>query len=192
MHRIVLIDNDLERARILRAALVKEGHQVVDILSWTGLSWQRLETLQPEVIIAEAGTPERDVLEHIVFLSETLELPVVMLGAPEDEDTMRRAIRAGVAAYVAHGISARDIAPIIKVAALRFVEFRQLRKELKETQNALSERKQIEKAKGLLMRDLRIDEAEAYRRLRRLAMDKGKKLVEIAEMVLTIGEIGGS
>ncbi|MEY2334104.1 ANTAR domain-containing protein [Acidithiobacillus ferrianus] len=192
MHRIVLIDNDLERARILRAALVKEGHQVVDILSWTGLSWQRLEALQPEVIIAEAGTPERDVLEHIVFLSETLELPVVMLGAPEDEDTMRRAIRAGVAAYVAHGISARDIAPIIKVAALRFVEFRQLRKELKETQNALSERKQIEKAKGLLMRDLRIDEAEAYRRLRRLAMDKGKKLVEIAEMVLTIGEIGGS
>ena len=192
MHRIVLIDNDLERARILRAALVKEGHQVVDILSWTGLSWQRLETLQPEVIIAEAGTPERDVLEHIVFLSETLELPVVMLGAPEDEDTMRRAIRAGVAAYVAHGISARDIAPIIKVAALRFVEFRQLRKELKETQNALSERKQIEKAKGLLMRDLQIDEAEAYRRLRRLAMDKGKKLVEIAEMVITIGEIGGT
>ena len=192
MHRIVLIDNDLERARILRAALVKEGHQVVDILSWTGLSWQRLETLQPEVIIAEAGTPERDVLEHIVFLSETLELPVVMLGAPEDEDTMRRAIRAGVAAYVAHGISARDIAPIIKVAALRFVEFRQLRKELKDTRNALSERKQIEKAKGLLMRDLRIDEAEAYRRLRRLAMDKGKKLVEIAEMVITIGEIGGT
>jgi response regulator NasT len=183
MHRIVLIDNNTERAEILRDALHLEGHQVADILAWTELSWQRLEKLQPDVIIAEAGTPERDVLEHIVFLSETLELPVVVLGAPEDEDTMRRAIRAGVAAYVAHGISARDIAPIIKVAALRYANYRLL---LKDTQNALSERKQVEKAKGILMRDLQIDEDEAYRRLRRLAMDKGKKLAEIAEMVITI------
>jgi len=174
MHRIVLIDNNVERAEILREALASEGQIVVDIFGWSALSWQRLENLQPDVIIAEAGSPERDVLEHIVFLSETLELPVVVLGAPEDEDTMRRAIRAGVAAYVAHGISAQDIAPILKVAALRYAEYRQLRKELKDTQNALSERKQIEKAKGILMRDLQIDEAEAYRRMRRLAMDKGK------------------
>ena len=190
MHRIVLIDNNVERAEILREALASEGQTVVDIFGWSALSWQRLENLQPDVIIAEAGSPERDVLEHIVFLSETLELPVVVLGAPEDEDTMRRAIRAGVAAYVAHGISAQDIAPILKVAALRYAEYRQLRKELKDTQNALSERKQIEKAKGILMRDLQIDEAEAYRRMRRLAMDKGKKLGEIAEMIITVGEAG--
>ncbi|MBU2738245.1 ANTAR domain-containing response regulator [Acidithiobacillus concretivorus] len=192
MHRIVLIDNNVERAEILREALASEGQIVVDIFGWSDLSWQRLEKLQPDVIIAEAGSPERDVLEHIVFLSETLELPVVVLGAPEDEDTMRRAIRAGVAAYVAHGISAQDIAPILKVAALRYAEYRQLRKELKDTQNALSERKQIEKAKGILMRDLQIDEAEAYRRMRRLAMDKGKKLGEIAEMIITVGEAGSS
>lgn len=192
MHRIVLIDNNVERAEILREALASEGQIVVDIFGWSALSWQRLENLQPDVIIAEAGSPERDVLEHIVFLSETLELPVVVLGAPEDEDTMRRAIRAGVAAYVAHGISAQDIAPILRVAALRYAEYRQLRKELKDTQNALSERKQIEKAKGILMRDLQIDEAEAYRRMRRLAMDKGKKMGEIAEMIITVGEAGSS
>ncbi|MBN2680665.1 ANTAR domain-containing protein [Acidithiobacillus montserratensis] len=192
MHRIVLIDNNMERAEILREALAGEGQMVVDIFGWSALSWQRLEKLQPDVIIAEAGSPERDVLEHIVFLSETLELPVVVLGAPEDENTMRRAIRAGVAAYVAHGISAQDIAPILKVAALRYAEYRQLRKELADTKNALSERKQIEKAKGILMRDLQIDEAEAYRRMRRLAMDKGKKLGEIAEMVITVGEAGES
>ncbi|MBU2808247.1 ANTAR domain-containing protein [Acidithiobacillus ferrooxidans F221] len=192
MRRIVLIDNNVERAEILRDALASEGQIVVDIFGWSALSWQRLENLQPDVIIAEAGSPERDVLEHIVFLSETLELPVVVLGAPEDEDTMRRAIRAGVAAYVAHGISAQDIAPILKVAALRYAEYRQLRKELKDTQNALAERKQIEKAKGILMCDLQIDEAEAYRRMRRLAMDKGKKLGEIAEMVITVGEAGNS
>lgn len=189
MHRIVLIDNDLERARILRAALVKEGHQVVDILSWTGLSWQRLEALQPEVIIAEAGTPERDVLEHIVFLSETLELPVVMLGAPEDEDTMRRAIRAGVAAYVAHGIAARDIAPILKVAAFRYAEYRQLRQELHNTRGALQERKIVEQAKGILMRDFQIDEAEAYKRLRRLAMNQGKKLGDIAATIVEMDQL---
>ncbi len=190
MHRIVLIDDNMERAEILRDALAGEGQIVADIFGWSALSWQRLEKLQPDVIIAEAGSPERDVLEHIVFLSETLELPVVVLGAPEDEDTMRRAIRAGVAAYVAHGISAQDIAPILKVAALRYVEYKQLRKELQDTQNALAERKQIEIAKGILMRDLQIDEAEAYRRMRRLAMDKGKKLGEIAEMIITVGEAG--
>ncbi|MHB8252277.1 MAG: ANTAR domain-containing response regulator [Acidiferrobacter sp.] len=191
MHRIVLIDNDLERAEILRDALIHDGYLVADIFSWTDLRWQRLEILQPDVIIAEAGTPERDILEHIVFLSETLELPVIVLDAPEDEDTMRRAIRAGVAAYVAHGISAHDIAPIIKVAALRYAEYRLLRKEVKDTQTALSERKLIEKAKGLLMRNLQIDEAQAYHRLRRLAMDKGKKLAEIAEMVIAVSDIAG-
>jgi len=74
----------------------------------------------------------------------------------------------------------------LPVAALRYAEYRHLRKEFKDTQNALSERKLVEKAKGLLMRDMQIDEAEAYRRLRCLAMDKGKKLAEIAEMVIAI------
>ncbi|MGK9452275.1 ANTAR domain-containing response regulator, partial [Acidithiobacillus caldus] len=133
--------------------------------------------------IADASSPERDVLEHIVFLSETLELPVVVLGAPEDEETMRRAIRAGVAAYVAHGIATRDIAPILKVAALRYAEYRQLRQELTTTRNALNERKIIEQAKGILMRKFQLDEAEAYKRLRRLAMNQGKKLADVAHLI---------
>jgi response regulator NasT len=118
-----------------------------------------------------------------VFLSETLELPVVVLGAPEDEETMRRAIRAGVAAYVAHGIATRDIAPILKVAALRYAEYRQLRQELTTTRNALNERKIIEQAKGILMRKFQLDEAEAYKRLRRLAMNQGKKLADVAHLI---------
>jgi response regulator NasT len=111
---------------------------------------------------------------------------VVVLGAPEDEETMRRAIRAGVAAYVAHGIAARDIAPILKVAALRYAEYRQLRQELTTTRNALNERKIIEQAKGILMRKFQLDEAEAYKRLRRLAMNQGKKLADVALMITQI------
>jgi len=117
-------------------------------------------------------------------MSETLELPVVVLGAPEDEDTMRRAIRAGVAAYVAHGIAARDIAPILKVAALRYAEYRQLRQELSNTRSELSDRKMIEKAKGILMHNFKISEEDAYKRLRRAAMNQGKKLIEIAIMII--------
>ncbi|WP_308387930.1 ANTAR domain-containing protein [Acidithiobacillus sp. AMEEHan] len=183
MYRIVLIDDDEARVSILRDALVGEGHAVPAVLSWKALSWQRVEECKAEVIIADASSPERDVLEHIVFLSETLELPVVVLGAPEDEDTMRRAIRAGVAAYVAHGITARDIDPILKVAAFRYAEYRQLRQELNNTRTALNERKTIEKAKGILMRDLQIDESEAYKRMRKLAMNQGKKLIEVALMI---------
>ena len=183
MYRIVLIDDDEARAAILRDALTEEGHSVPVVLSWKALSWQLVEESQAEVIIADASSPERDVLEHIVFLSETLELPVVVLGAPEDEETMRRAIRAGVAAYVAHGIAARDIAPILKVAALRYAEYRQLRQELTTTRNALNERKIIEQAKGILMRKFQLDEAEAYKRLRRLAMNQGKKLADVAHLI---------
>jgi response regulator NasT len=166
--------------------VTEEGHSVPVVLSWRALSWQLVEESQAEVIIADASSPERDVLEHIVFLSETLELPVVVLGAPEDEETMRRAIRAGVAAYVAHGIAARDIAPILKVAALRYAEYRQLRQELTTTRNALNERKIIEQAKGILMRKFQLDEAEAYKRLRRLAMNQGKKLADVALMITQI------
>ncbi|MBU2754895.1 ANTAR domain-containing protein [Acidithiobacillus sp. CV18-2] len=189
MYRIVLIDDDDARVAILRDALIAEGHSVPAVLSWQTLSWQRVEECQAEVIIADASSPARDVLEHIVFLSETLELPVVVLGAPEDEDTMRRAIRAGVAAYVAHGIAARDIAPILKVAALRYAEYRQLRQELSNTRTALNERKIIEQAKGIVMRDLQITEAEAYQRMRRLAMNQGKKLIEIALQIIEIEDL---
>ena len=189
MYRIVLIDDDDARAQILHDALTTEGHQVPAILSWKALSWQRVEECQAEVIIADASSPERDVLEHIVFLSETLELPVVVLGAPEDEDTMRRAIRAGVAAYVAHGIAARDIAPILKVAAFRYAEYRQLRQELHNTRGALQERKIVEQAKGILMRDFQIDEAEAYKRLRRLAMNQGKRLGDIAATIVEMDQL---
>lgn len=188
MYRILLIDDDHDRAQGLKNTLEAVGHHVPEILSWEWMTLHRLDAIRPDVVIADAGSPERDALEHIVLLSETLELPVVVLGASGDEESIRRAMRAGVAAYVAHGISTHDIAPILKVATVRFAEHRKLKYELHSAKTELAERKRIEKAKGVLMQDLGLSEEEAYRRMRRLAMNHGKKLVEIADAVLMTSE----
>ncbi|MGC8503785.1 MAG: ANTAR domain-containing response regulator [Acidithiobacillus sp.] len=190
MFRVLLIDDDHDRAVGVKALLEAVGHTVIAILSWEATTLHRLDSLRPDVIIADAGSPERDALEHIVLLSETLELPVVVLGAAGDEDSIRRAMRAGVAAYVAHGISIHDIAPILKVATLRYAEHHKLKRELQDAKSELSARKRIEKAKGILMQDLGLSEDDAHHRMRRLAMDRGKKLVEIAEAIILTKELG--
>ncbi|WP_437558686.1 ANTAR domain-containing response regulator [Acidithiobacillus sulfuriphilus] len=190
MFRVLLIDDDHDRAVGVKALLEAVGHTVIAILSWEATTLHRLDSLRPDVIIADAGSPERDALEHIVLLSETLELPVVVLGAAGDEDSIRRAMRAGVAAYVAHGISIHDIAPILKVATLRYAEHRKLKRELQDAKSELSARKRIEKAKGILMQDLGLSEDDAHHRMRRLAMDRGKKLAEIAEAIILTKELG--
>jgi response regulator NasT len=189
MKRILIIDDVRDRAAWLKASLELAEFDVVGVLAWEQVDEHALQAASADVIIVDANAPGRDTLEQISLMSTTLEKPVVVLGAQKDPHSIQEAMRAGVSAYVAHTIQGEDLSGIIQVAAARFAEHKRLRDELREAKDQLVERKLVDRAKGILMADHGFSEPEAYKRMRTMAMSKGKRLAEIAEAIIYAKEL---
>jgi response regulator NasT len=187
--KILIIDDLRDRASWLKASLELAEFLVVGILAWEQVDERSISAASADVIIVDANAPGRDTLEQISLMSTTLEKPVVVLSGQRDERSIQEAMRAGVSAYVSHTIQSEDLSSIIHVAAARFLEHKKLRDELKEAKNELSERKLVDRAKGILMADHGYSEPEAYKRMRNLAMSKGKRIAEIAEAIIFAKEL---
>ena len=189
MKRILIIDDLTDRAAWLKASLELAEFNVVGVLTWERVDEHSIQAASADVIIVDADAPGRDTLEQISLMSTTLEKPVVVLSGQKDERSIKEAMRAGVSAYVSHTIQGEDLSGIIQVAAARFAEHKRLRNELKEAKDQLAERKLVDRAKGILMTDHAYSEAEAYKRMRSMAMSKGKRLSEIAEAIIFAKEL---
>lgn len=189
MKRILIIDDVRDRAAWLKASLELAEFDVVGILAWEQVNEHTIQAALADVIIVDANAPGRDTLEHISLMSTTLEKPVVVLGGQKDQHSIQEAMRAGVSAYVAHTIQGEDLSGIIQVAAARFSEHKRLRDELKEAKDQLVDRKLVDRAKGILMGDHGYNEADAYKRMRSMAMSKGKRMAEIAEAIILAKEL---
>lgn len=115
-----------------------------------------------------------------------------MVFAEDDaDDPLQQAMAAGVSAYVVAGLQPQRLASVLRVAIVRFEQDKALRQQLAQARSELSSRKLVDRAKGILMRARGIDEEQAYRQLRRLAMDRGEKLVQVAERVIAADELLG-
>ncbi len=189
MKRILIIDDVVDRAAWLKASLELSEFYVVGILAWEQVDEHSIQAASADVIIMDADAPGRDTLEQISLMSTTLDKPVVVLSAQKDQSSIQKAMRAGVSAYVAHSIQGEDLSGIIQVAAARFAEHKRLRDELKQAKSQLSDRIQVDRAKGILMADHGFSEEEAYKRMRSMAMSKGKRLAEIAEAIIFAKEL---
>jgi response regulator NasT len=189
LNRILIIDDVRDRAAWLKASLELAEFHVVGILAWEQVDEASIQAALADVIIVDADAPGRDTLEQISLMSRTLEKPVVVLSGQKDQKSIQQAMRAGVSAYVAHTIQGEDLSGIIQVAAARFLEHKRLRDELKEAKDELADRKQVDRAKAILMADHGYSEAEAYKRIRSMAMSKGKRLSDIAEAIIFAKEL---
>jgi response regulator NasT len=189
LKRILIIDDVRDRAAWLKASLELAEFDVVGVLAWEQVDERSIQAALADVIIVDANAPGRDTLEQISLMSSTLEKPVVVLGGQKDQHSIQEAMRAGVSAYVAHTVQGEDLSGIIQVAAARFSEHKRLRDELKEAKDQLAERKLVDRAKGILMADHGYNEADAYKRMRSMAMSKGKRMAEIAEAIILAKEL---
>lgn len=185
----MIIDDVKDRAAWLKASLELAEFDVVKVLAWEQVDEKSIQAAAADVIIVDANAPGRDTLEQISLMSTTSEKPVVVLGARNDQDSIQEAMRAGVSAYVAHTVQGEDLSGIIHVAAARFAEHKRLRDELKEAKDQLVERKLVDRAKSILMTDHGYGEPEAYARMRKMAMSKGKRISEIAEAIIFAKEL---
>src|SRR6266540_818876 len=189
--RVLIVDESPERIAVLREGLERAGYEVVAALASPIELLRAVEKSRPEVIIIDTDSPSRDVLEHVVMISRDEPRPIVMFSGDDAPQAIRDAVRAGVSAYVVDGLDAARVKSIVEVAVARFDEHQRLRAELVEANLKLSERKLVERAKGILMKSRGMAEDEAYQALRRMAMDRGKRLGEIAQQVIDVTEFLG-
>lgn len=187
--RVLVVDEVSERASILREGLEKAGYEVSAQLSSALDLMQAVEQFQPDVVIIDTASPTRDVIEHIALVSRDRPRPIVMFASDGHSATIRQAVGAGVTAYIVDGLDANRVAPIIEVAVARFESFHSLRKQLADAQSKLSDRKVIERARGLIMRARKVSEDEAYASMRNLAMSRGKRLVDVAQQIIDAADL---
>jgi response regulator NasT len=180
-----------ERSRTLRIGLLENGCNIVAVLPADVFLPERLAQIQPDMIIVDAESQARDTLEHVVLATRDARRPIVLFTEDDDTTHVGDAIAAGVSAYVVAGLGADRVKPVLDVALARFRHEEALRRELADARAQLSERKAVERAKGVLMQRHGIGESEAHARLRKTAMDKGLKLGEVAQRILDVAELLG-
>ncbi len=178
-----------ERSRALRIGLLESGFNLIATLPADVFLADRISQLQPDLIIVDAESEARDALEHVVFATRDARRPIVLFTDDKDTSHVRDAVAVGVSAYIVDGLSSTRIRPILDVAMARFEYEQNLRLERDQARYALQERGLVDRAKALLMDKQALTEAQAHAKLRKVAMDKGLKLAEVAQRILDMADL---
>jgi response regulator NasT len=192
MLKVLLVDNTPDRASALKLALsAMEGVAVACTVESPLELFDRVAEHKPDVVLIDTESPSRDVLEQLAVMSSSAPRPVVMFTGDSQDETIRAALRAGVSAYIVDGIAPGRLDPIMRVAIERFDADQKLRAELEETRGRLEERKLVERAKGILMKQRGMSEEEAFAALRSHAMGRGIRLGDAARQLIDIAALLG-
>ena len=188
--KLLLVDITADRRVGLLEALRAAGHEVIGVLPDLHDLDRRVRELAPDIVLIEADSPDRDTLEHLAVAMAGAPRPVIFgAGAgSDDREFIRAAVRAGVSAYVVDGIEHARLEPILIEAVARFETVQLLREERDAARAAVEQRKLVERAKGIVMRQRRCDEDTAFRLLRKLAQERAIKLHELAAQLIAASD----
>ena len=185
----MIVDSDLVRTKPLKQSLLDTGYDVIAHLKDTVNLDEACNRLQPDVVIIDTDSPSRDTLENICVMTMNDPRPIMMFSHDGDKKQIKLATQAGVCAYVVGSIPNERLQPVIDAAIARFEEFKNLRVALKEANTKLSERRLVERAKGLIMKQRKIDEDEAYNLLRSMAMQKHMRIGVLSKQIIDAAEL---
>ncbi|WP_324739889.1 ANTAR domain-containing protein [Tsuneonella sp. CC-YZS046] len=189
--RVAVVDESALRASIIEEGLAElDGCEIFTLTDRKALLAQ-LERIDPDIVLIDLGNPSRDVLEEYFAVSRALARPIAMFVDQSDDDAIAASIDAGVSAYVVDGLASNRIRPLLDLAIRRFNAFSRLQSDLAEAKGKLAERDMVDRAKRILMDSRSIGEPEAYAELRRKAMNSNRRIVEIAEAVVTAHDLIG-
>lgn len=190
-YRVLVIDDDAARASMIEAGLREAGHASVHVLTDMRELLRRIVDIDPEVIVIGLGNPNRDVLDQMFQVSRSVRRPVAMFVDQSDRASIEAAIDAGVSAYVVNGLRRERVKSVLDTAITRFNVLNRLREELDRTKQALEDRKVIDRAKGILMRNRELSEEDAYALLRTTAMKESRRVADVAQGLVTAMKLLG-
>ena len=186
---VLIIDNNPERAILLVETLAASQYNVSTPLRLQKNITDQVSHLKPDIILIGVDFPGQAVLDWVAALYENHPSPIVMFSRDERPQTIQAATRAGVSAYAVGKLTVARVKTIIEGATARFCEFRALRQELEKTKIELAERKIIERAKEMVAQQRGCNEAQAYQILRKMAMNRRRRLAEISQDILSASEV---
>ncbi len=187
--RIALVDDNPVRAAILEDGLREAGHTDISRLTTSPVLLRELSRLDPDMVIIDLANPSRDSLEQMFQISRSVPRPVAMFVDHSDTSMIEAAVEAGVSAYIVDGLKKERIKAILDMSISRFNAFSRLKAELAQARTELDERKTVERAKAILMQRRAIQEPEAYALLRRTAMNENRRIVDVAQSIVTAAEL---
>jgi response regulator NasT len=144
---------------------------------------------RPEIIFIELDAPGREFLDSLGQLHREQPRPIVLFAARSDAETTRRAVQAGVSVYVVDGLNPARVHGLLELAIARFEMHQTLRRELDHARTRLADQRDIEKAKGVLMKRRGLDESAAYELLRKMAMDRKQRIGDFSRVLLTAADV---
>lgn len=187
--RVLIVDQNVMRASVLEEGLREGGYtQLVVVRDMQNLL-RRIVDEAPDVILIDLENPNRDVLEQMFQVSRVVARPVAMFVDRSDTSMIEAAIASGVGAYVVDGLRKERVKAIVDTAISRFKAFNHLREELDRTRQQLEERKLVDRAKGILMKQKGLTEAQAYAAMRSAAMRDNLRIGQIAQSVITAASL---
>ncbi|KRA80575.1 MULTISPECIES: ANTAR domain-containing response regulator [Erythrobacteraceae] len=189
--RIAIVDESASRASIIEEGLAQLPDIELFVLTERRGLLARIEEIAPDVVLIDLGNPSRDVLEEYFTVSRVVARPIAMFVDESDEEAIGASIDAGVSVYVVDGLASNRIRSVLDLAVRRFNAFARLQSDLAEAKGKLAERETVDKAKRILMQSKGVTEPEAYAELRRKAMSSSRRIVDIAEAVVTAHELMG-
>ena len=179
-----MLSRSEERTSILQEGLRDAGcSRVVSVRGTQNLLRKILEA-DPDAIFADLGSPEPRELDQMFQISRCARRPVAVFVDQSDDETIAAAVEAGIGAYIVDGLRKERVGAILALAVSRFHAFNRLHEELERARQALEERKVVERAKGLLMKDRGIAEEQAYALLRKTAMNQNRRLADVAQSLI--------
>lgn len=188
--RILIIDENAVRAAILEEGLrgasatesggALEVHYIRDMANLL----PRISAVDPDVILIDLQNPSRDTLEQMFQVSRLARRPIAMFVDKSDRAAAQAAVDAGVSAYIVDGLRKERVKPILDVTISRFQAFDRLQTELSQAKSQLKDRKIIDQAKAILMKQRNLPEDEAYVLLRRTAMSQNRKIADLARSLI--------
>jgi two-component system, response regulator / RNA-binding antiterminator len=188
---ILIIDENRIRASIIEDGLREAGHARVVVIHDVNEVGRTIADTSPDVVFIDLENPKRDTLEHFFSLSRAIQRPIAMFVDRSESQMIEKAVEAGVSAYVVDGLKKERVKPILDMAISRFNAFAKLTRELEQARSELEDRKIIDQAKGILTKTRGLAEADAYALLRSTAMNQNRRMVDIAQSLVTAAELLG-
>ena len=182
--RIAIADDERDIRDFLHEALTRMGHEVIVAAADGKTLVERSLALGPDLIITDIKMPRLDGIDAISAVNRQRQVPVILVSAHQDAELLARMGTDMIMGYLIKPVKETDLRAAIAVGLARFQNIQALANESADLRRSLEDRKLTDRAKGIVMKRLRLDEDEAYRRLRKLASNQNRKLIDVVQEVV--------